>query len=81
MAWGSDVLRADRLKRIANRVALNRAALAMADSQALLEAMVELGARRERMQLMSWGVDLEHFRPRERAAEDCAPSSDCRRGG
>jgi glycosyltransferase involved in cell wall biosynthesis len=66
MAWGSDVLRADRPKRIANRVALNRAVLAMADSQALLEAMVELGARREGMLLMSWGVDLERFRPSER---------------
>jgi L-malate glycosyltransferase len=70
MAWGSDVLRADRLKRAANRLALNRAALAMADSQALLEAMVDLGGRRERMQLMSWGVDLGHFRPAERARED-----------
>ena len=70
MAWGSDVLRADRLKRAANRLALNRAALAMADSQALLEAMVDLGGRRERMQLMSWGVDLDHFRPRERARKD-----------
>ena len=70
MAWGSDVLRADRFKRAANRLALNRAALAMADSQALLEAMVALGGRRERMLLMSWGVDLAHFRPseRERAA-------------
>ena len=70
MAWGSDVLRADRLKRAANRLALNRASLAMADSQALLEAMVDLGGRRESMLLMSWGVDLEHFRPsgRDRSA-------------
>ena len=70
MAWGSDVFRADRLKRVADRVALNRSALAMADSQALLEAMVDLGARRESTLLMSWGVDLDHFRPseRERAA-------------
>jgi glycosyltransferase involved in cell wall biosynthesis len=66
MAWGSDVLRADRFKQMANRVALNRAVLAMADSQALLEAMVELGGRRESMLLMSWGVDLERFRPSER---------------
>ncbi len=65
MAWGSDVFRADRLKRVANRVALNRSALAMADSQALLEAMVDLGARRESTLLMSWGVDLDHFRPSE----------------
>jgi len=66
MAWGSDVLRADWPKRAANRVALSRSALAMADSQTLLEAMVDLGGRREGMQLMSWGVDLQHFRPTER---------------
>jgi glycosyltransferase involved in cell wall biosynthesis len=42
----------------------------MADSQALLEAMVDLGGQRERMQLMSWGVDLDHFRPSERKRED-----------
>lgn len=70
MAWGSDVLRADRLKRAANRLALNRAVLAMADSQALLEAMVDLGGRRESMQLMSWGVNLDHFRPSERERAD-----------
>jgi glycosyltransferase involved in cell wall biosynthesis len=70
MAWGSDVLRADRRKRAANRLALNRAVLVMADSQALLEAMVDLGGRRESMLLMSWGVDLDHFRPSERKRED-----------
>ena len=63
MAWGSDVLRADRIKRAADRVALRRAALAMADSQALVDAMVDLGAHRDEVMLMSWGVDLDHFRP------------------
>jgi hypothetical protein len=66
MAWGSDVLRADWPKRVANRVALNRAVLAMADSQTLLKAMVDLGGHRESMLLMSWGVDLKRFRPTER---------------
>jgi L-malate glycosyltransferase len=65
MAWGSDVLRADRLKRLANRIALRRAKLAMADSQALVNAMADLGGGRAEMRLMSWGVDLDHFRPPE----------------
>jgi glycosyltransferase involved in cell wall biosynthesis len=69
MAWGSDVLRAGWLKRAAGRVALNRSALAMGDSQALLEAMADLGGRRDQMMLMSWGVDLERFRPSERSRE------------
>ena len=65
MAWGSDVLRADRAKRVANRIALRRAKLAMADSRALVDAMVDLGAGRTEMLVMSWGVDLDHFRPAE----------------
>ena len=63
MAWGSDVLRAGRLKRLANRIALRGASLAMADSQALVDAMADLGVRDTEMLLMGWGVDLEHFRP------------------
>ena len=75
MAWGSDVLRADRLKRLANRIALRRATLAMADSQALVDAMADLGAGARRRMLMSWGVDLDHFRPAERGrGRRCGPS-------
>jgi L-malate glycosyltransferase len=69
MAWGSDVLAARRLQTLANRVALRRATLAMADSQALMDRLVALGARRR--VLVNWGVDLDTFRPaaaRERAA-------------
>jgi glycosyltransferase involved in cell wall biosynthesis len=63
MAWGSDVLRARRAQTLANRVALRRAAVAMADSQALLDRLVALGAARERCVLVNWGVDLSAFRP------------------
>ena len=47
MAWGSDVLRADRIRTFASRIALRRAGVAMADSQALVDRLVELGARPE----------------------------------
>jgi glycosyltransferase involved in cell wall biosynthesis len=63
MAWGSDVLRARRLQRVANRVALRRSTLVMADSQALIDALVELGADEQKCVLVSWGVDLSLFRP------------------
>ena len=63
MAWGSDVLRADRLRTLANRIAVRRARVAMADSQALLERLVALGARREATVLVNWGVDLDAFAP------------------
>jgi glycosyltransferase involved in cell wall biosynthesis len=63
MAWGSDVLRANRLRTLANRIALRRARIAMADSQALLDRLVALGAPREATVLVNWGVDLETFAP------------------
>ena len=63
MAWGSDVLRANRPRTIANRIALRRSRVAMADSRALLERLVELGARREATVLVNWGVDLQTFAP------------------
>jgi L-malate glycosyltransferase len=71
MAWGSDVLRARRLQTLANRIAVRRAALAMADSRTLLARLVALGANPQACVLVSWGVDLRTFRPaaaEERAA-------------
>src|SRR5690349_24080559 len=69
MAWGSDVFRARRAQTLANRVTLRRATLAMADSQALLDRLAELGAHRS--VLVNWGVDLDTFRPAD-AAERAA---------
>jgi glycosyltransferase involved in cell wall biosynthesis len=69
MAWGSDVFRARRAQTLANRVALRRATLAMADSQALLDRLAELGAGRS--VLINWGVELDTFRPAD-AAERAA---------
>jgi L-malate glycosyltransferase len=63
MAWGSDVLRASPAQRVANRFALRRARVAMADSHALLDRLVELGASRDRTVLVNWGVDLAAFAP------------------
>ena len=63
MAWGSDVLRAGPVKTLANRLALRRARVAMADSQALLDRLVELGAHPDRTVLVNWGVDLAAFAP------------------
>jgi glycosyltransferase involved in cell wall biosynthesis len=63
MAWGSDVLRAGGVRTLASRIALRGSRVAMADSQALLERLVELGARREATVLVNWGVDLDAFAP------------------
>ncbi len=63
MAWGSDVYRAGWVKRLADRVAVRRADLVMADSADLIERVIELGARREGAVLVNWGVDLETFSP------------------
>ena len=63
MAWGSDVYAADRRRLLQCRYALRRSDVAMADSRALLDRLIELGAAPERAQLMRWGVDLELFSP------------------
>ncbi len=63
MAWGSDVYGADGVRTLANRVALHGADVAMADSQALLDRLIALGAARDRTVLVNWGVDLTTFAP------------------
>jgi glycosyltransferase involved in cell wall biosynthesis len=63
MAWGSDVFRARRVQEAANRIAVRRAGVAMADSRALLDRLVALGARRDATVLLNWGVDLAAFSP------------------
>ena len=63
MAWGSDVLGVTGVRRMANRIALRGARVAMADSQALLDRLIELGARRDATVLVNWGVDLTAFAP------------------
>lgn len=63
MAWGSDVLRPRPFQTLANRIAVNRADIVMADSQALLDAVIALGADPADSLLVNWGVDLETFRP------------------
>jgi glycosyltransferase involved in cell wall biosynthesis len=63
MAWGSDVLRANRIRLAAGRYAIRRAALVMSDSHALMARLEELGASPERTFLVNWGVDLETFAP------------------
>jgi glycosyltransferase involved in cell wall biosynthesis len=70
MAWGSDVLRANGLRTLANRIALRRSHVAMADSRALLQRLVELGARRDATVLVNWGVDLQAFAPPNGARPD-----------
>lgn len=63
MAWGSDVYLAGGLQMRANRLALRRADSVLADSSALLDRLADLGARRDRLMLLNWGVDTERFKP------------------
>jgi len=63
MAWGSDVLRANRRQLAAARYTLRRADLAMSDSAALIARLEELGAPPDRTFLINWGVALDVFTP------------------
>lgn len=63
MAWGSDVLLANRFQRLANKIALRRSALAVGDSQNLCSAMAALGGDPASIVNITWGVDMERFSP------------------
>jgi glycosyltransferase involved in cell wall biosynthesis len=65
MAWGSDVYLAEGVQRLTNRLALRYADMALADSAALLERLVELGADDTHAAVLNWGVDLKTFVPAE----------------
>jgi glycosyltransferase involved in cell wall biosynthesis len=72
MAWGSDVYLAGRIEALANRLAVRRADHILADSNALIERLLELGAPRERVSLLNWGVDLQTFSPAGSPADRAA---------
>lgn len=72
MAWGSDVYLAERTAALANRIAVRRADHVLADSSALVERLVELGAPRDRVGLLNWGVELDTFKPAASATERSA---------
>ena len=64
--WGSDVLvtgRMTALGRIATRLALRSAAVVTAAADATASAAVALGARRDRLRRIGFGVDLARFAP------------------
>jgi glycosyltransferase involved in cell wall biosynthesis len=63
MAWGSDVYLAGRHQLLMYRLVVRRAALVLADSRALLERLIELGAPRRRTAIFNWGVDLTRLKP------------------
>jgi glycosyltransferase involved in cell wall biosynthesis len=65
MAWGSDVYLAGRHQLQQYRLVFRRADLILADSQALLDRLITLGAPAERTALFNWGVDLAHLKPSE----------------
>ena len=66
--WGTDIYGAGRLMRLADRYAVRRADLVMADAQNILDECIALGADPERTEIIQWGVDLSLFGPGDRAA-------------
>lgn len=65
-AWGSDLLvagRRDPLQRARARAILRAADLVLCDSGNLADAALELGAPRDTLRAIPWGVDRTRFRP------------------
>jgi len=64
--WGSDVFTTPREARLfaaLGRVSLRAADMVMVNSEALMREAFAIGARRDRMEMVQWGVDLTQFRP------------------
>ena len=67
--WGSDVLiepKASRLARWKAQFALKRADATTCDAEHFVQPMVDLGAVRENVRLINFGIDTEKFHPRQR---------------
>jgi glycosyltransferase involved in cell wall biosynthesis len=65
-AWGGDLLRTPRISRSGRffvRLALSRADIITADSESLLNAARELGARKDKLREIQFGVDTAVFTP------------------
>lgn len=62
-AWGSDVYGASPWQLRQCRFAVRHADVAMSDSHDLLDQMAAMGAPRDRLYLLNWGVDLGSFSP------------------
>jgi L-malate glycosyltransferase len=64
--WGSDVLVTDRMTvfgRVATRLSLRSAAVVTAATERTASAATALGARRDRLRRIGFGVDLGRFAP------------------
>lgn len=64
MSWGSDLL-ADARRgagKAAAAFTLGRSAVLIADCQAVRQAAIAMGMRKDRIVVFPWGVDLDHFR-------------------
>lgn len=64
--WGDDVYKAPHMSRLRNwlsRLALAKADAITGDSEDILDEVERLGAEREKLHLVMWGVDFERFRP------------------
>lgn len=80
MSWGYDLIfdaRKNALYRLITRFALRRSAIMVGDSAVVRGLARDYGMPDERIVTFPWGVDLEHFRPGERAtgagADEGAP--------
>jgi glycosyltransferase involved in cell wall biosynthesis len=63
MAWGSDILLATPLQKLAYRLVVRHADVLIGDSAALVRALEDLGAPPGRTLVLNWGVDLKAFSP------------------
>lgn len=69
-AWGSDILiepRRSWVARTMTKIALRRADFITCDAKHMVEAMCDLGAPRDKIEIIYFGTDVEKFHPRHRS--------------
>ena len=73
-AWGTDIFELPHVSRLGVGKKLTQYALKKADkmtaiSNDLKRAMIELGAEKDNVAIVHWGVDLENFRPNRNVSQ------------
>ena len=66
--WGDDVYKAPHMSKVRNWLSCRAVKMADAitgDSEDILTEVERLGAEREKLHLVLWGVDFERFRPND----------------
>lgn len=71
--WGSDILLSAGFKKRLVEYVIGNADYLTCDGENTIEKLVELGAKREKIELIRFGVDVEKFKPKPKPIDPYRP--------